>query len=70
MFLLCGVIHGYLEFNMWRNNKVVANIVGQTLLQSDFDRLYQRAYQQAQDRLGTNFSNNKELIDYLKRQTL
>lgn len=69
VFALWG-IHGYLEFNVEGNNKVVAKIVGQTLLQSDFDRLYQRAYQQAQDRLGTNFSNNKELIDYLKRQTL
>lgn len=69
VFALWG-IHGYLELNVGRNNKVVAKIAGVTLLQSDFDRLYQRAYQQAQDRLKKNFSNNKELIDYLKRQTL
>lgn len=69
VFALWG-IHGYLEFNMGRNNEVVAKIAGQTLLQSDFEKLYKRAYQQAQDRMGKNFSNNKELIDYLKRQTL
>lgn len=69
VFALWG-IHGYLEFNVGKNNEVVAKIAGQTLLRSDFDRLYQHAYKQAQDRMGKNFSNNKELIDYLKRQTL
>ncbi|MGC1854262.1 MAG: SurA N-terminal domain-containing protein, partial [Candidatus Aquirickettsiella sp.] len=65
VFTLWG-IHGYLEFNAGRNNKVVAKIAGQTLLQSDFDK----AYQQARDRLGKNFSNNEEMIERLKQQTL
>lgn len=69
IFTLWG-IHGYLEFNMGGNNKVVAKIADQTLLQSEFDKLYQRAYQQAQDRLGKNFFNNEEMIDHLKQQTL
>src|SRR5436190_225889 len=68
VFALWG-IHGYLELNMG-NNKVVAKIAGQTLLQSDFDKLYQHAYQQAQDRWGKNFSNNEKMIDHLKKQTL
>lgn len=69
VFALWG-IHGYLELNMGRNNQVVAKVAGQTLLQSDFDKLYQRSYQQARDRLGKKFSDNKEMIDYLKQQTL
>lgn len=69
VFALWG-IHGYLEFNAGGNNKVVAKIAGQTLLQSDFDKAYQRVYQQARDRLGVKFSNDEELTQQLKQQTL
>lgn len=69
VFALWG-IHGYLELNAGSNNKVVAKIAGQTLLQSDFDKAYQRVYQQARDRLGKKFSNNKEIIEQLRQQTL
>lgn len=69
VFALWG-IHGYLEFNAGRNNKVVAKIAGQTLLQSDFDKAYQRAYQKARDRMGKNFSNNEGMIEQIRQQTL
>ncbi len=70
VFALWG-IHGYLELNAGRNNKVVAKIAGQTLLQSDFDKAYQRVYQQARDHLGEKFSNNdEELTQQLRQQTL
>jgi peptidyl-prolyl cis-trans isomerase D len=70
VFALWG-IHGYLEFNAGRNNKVVAKIAGQTLLQGDFDKAYQRVYQQARDRLGEKFSKNDEdLTRQLRQQTL
>lgn len=69
VFALWG-IHGYLELNAGRNNKVVAKIAGQTLLQSDFDKAYQRVYQQARDRLGKKFFNNKEITEQLRQQTL
>ena len=69
VFALWG-IHGYLELNTARNNKVIAKIAGQTLLQNDFDKAYQRVYQQAVDRLGKNFSNNKEMTEQLKQQTI
>lgn len=69
IFALWG-IHGYLGLNVGGKNKVVAKIAGQTLLQNDFDKRYQRLYQQAQDRLGKNFSNNEAMKDYLKQQTL
>lgn len=69
VFALWG-IHGYLELNAVRNNKVVAKIAGQTLLQSDFDKAYQRAYQQARDHLGGKFSNNEELTQQLRQQIL
>lgn len=69
VFALWG-IHGYLEFNAGKNNKIIAKIAGQTLLQSDFDKAYRRAYQQAQDRFGENFSNNEKTIKQLKQQTL
>jgi peptidyl-prolyl cis-trans isomerase D len=69
VFALWG-IHGYLELNAGRSNKIVARIASQTLLQSDFDKSYQRAYQQARDRLGENFSNNEEMTEQLKQQTL
>ncbi|MEN9916284.1 MAG: peptidyl-prolyl cis-trans isomerase [Pseudomonadota bacterium] len=69
VFALWG-IHGFLELNLGSHNKVVVKIAGQTLLQSDFDKLYQRAYQQAQDRLGKNFSTNEEMVDHLKQQIL
>jgi peptidyl-prolyl cis-trans isomerase D len=64
-------IHGYLALNTGRSNKVVAKIAGQTLLQSDFDKAYQRVYQQARDHLGEKFSNNDEaLARKLREQTL
>jgi|EndMetStandDraft_7_1072992.scaffolds.fasta_scaffold04227_4 peptidyl-prolyl cis-trans isomerase D len=69
VFALWG-IHGFLELNLRSNNKVVVKIAGQTLLQSEFDKLYQRAYQQAQNRLGKNFSNNKKILEQLRQQTL
>lgn len=69
VFALWG-IHGYLELNAGKNNKVVAKIAGQILLQRDFDKAYQRAYKEARDRLGKNFSNNKEMIEQLRQQTL
>lgn len=69
VFALWG-IHGYLELNAGGNNKVVAKIAGQTLIQSDFDKAYQRVYQQARDSLGKNFSNNEEMIKQLREQTL
>jgi peptidyl-prolyl cis-trans isomerase D len=68
VFALWG-IHGYLELNAGKNNKVIAKIAGQTLLQSDFDKACQRAYQQAQGRLGGKFFDEK-MIDQLKEQTL
>lgn len=69
VFALWG-IHGYLELNAGRNNKVVAKIAGQILLQRDFDKAYQRAYQEARGRLGKNFSNNEAMIEQLRQQTL
>jgi peptidyl-prolyl cis-trans isomerase D len=65
VFALWG-IHGYLELNAGRSNKVVAKIAGQTLLQSEFDK----AYQQARDRLGKKFSNNEKMTEQLRQQTL
>ncbi|WP_342219892.1 SurA N-terminal domain-containing protein [Rickettsiella endosymbiont of Miltochrista miniata] len=69
VFALWGV-HGYLELNAGSNNKVIAKIAGQTLLQSDFDKAYQRVYREAQGRLGKNFSNNEEMTEQLRQQTL
>lgn len=69
VFALWG-IHGYLELNEGRNNKVVAKIAGQILLQRDFDKAYQRAYQEARNRLGKDFSNNEGMIEQLRQQTL
>lgn len=69
VFALWG-IHGYLELNAGKNNTVVAKIAGQTLLQSDFDKAYQRVYQQARDRLGEKFSNDEKTTEQLKQQAL
>ncbi|MFZ2485277.1 SurA N-terminal domain-containing protein [Rickettsiella endosymbiont of Litargus connexus] len=69
VFTLWG-IHGYLELNAGRNNKVVAKVAGQTLLQSDFDKAYQRAYQQTRDRFGEKFSNDGKMAKELRRQIL
>jgi hypothetical protein len=69
VFALWG-IHGYLELNAGDNNKIVAKVAGQVLLQSDFDKAYQRAFQEAQDRLGVKFSNTKKMVEQLKQQTL
>lgn len=70
VFVLWGV-HGYLEFNAGKNNnKVVAKIEGQTLLQSDFDKVYRRAFLQAQARYGESFSNNEKTIEQLKQKVL
>lgn len=69
VFALWG-IHGYLELNAGRNSKIVAKIAGQTLLQSDFDKVYQRVYQQARGRLEGGFSNNEAMAEQLKQQIL
>lgn len=69
VFALWG-IHGYLESNGEKKNKIVAKVAGQILLQSDFDKACQRNYQQAQDRLGKRFSNDEKTIDQIKKQTL
>ncbi|MFZ0220033.1 MAG: SurA N-terminal domain-containing protein [Candidatus Aquirickettsiella sp.] len=69
VFTLWG-IHGYLALNTGENNKIVAKIAGQTLLQSDFDKVYQRAYQQTRDRLGKKFSNDEKMIKQLRQQIL
>lgn len=69
IFALWG-IHGYLELNIGKENKVIASVVGQTLSQSDFDKAYQRVYQQTQERLGGKFVNNEKMAEQLRRQTI
>ena len=69
IFALWG-IHGYLELNIGKENKVVASVVGQSLLQSDFDKAYQRVYQQARERLGGKFVNNEKMAKQLRLQTI
>lgn len=68
MFLLWG-IHGYLELQNESNDKIVAKVAGQKLLQREFDVAYQRLYQQVKAQLRAE-SLNEGLIDQLKKQTL
>jgi peptidyl-prolyl cis-trans isomerase D len=69
IFALWG-IHGYLELNIGKENRVVASVAGQSLLQSDFDKAYQRVYQQTRERLGGNFVNNEKMLKQLRLQTI
>ncbi|MFM2322740.1 MAG: peptidyl-prolyl cis-trans isomerase [Pseudomonadota bacterium] len=69
IFALWG-IHGYLELNVGKENKVVASVAGQSLSQSDFDKAYQRVYQQTRERLGGKFVNNEKMAEQLRRQTI
>lgn len=59
IFALWG-IHGYVVFHESGNNKIVAKIAGQLLRQSDFEKIYQRAYQQNRDYLNQSFSHDKK----------
>lgn len=69
IFALWG-IHGYLELNIGKENKVVASVAGQSLLQSDFDKAYQRIYQQTRERLGGKFVNNEKIAKQLRQKTI
>lgn len=69
IFALWG-IHGYLELNTKKENKVIARVAGQSLSQSDFDRIYQRFYQQAERLDAGGFAKNKKLTKQLKQQAL
>lgn len=71
VFTLWG-LHGYLEFsNNKKGSKIIARIAGQSLSQNDFDKAYQRLYQQASGRLEIGgLVNHQKLIEQLKQQVL
>ncbi|EDP45936.1 peptidylprolyl isomerase [Rickettsiella grylli] len=69
IFALWG-IHGYVVFHESGNNKIVAKIAGQLLRQSDFEKIYQRAYQQNRDYLNQSFSHDKKKVEALKEQVV